>query len=189
MPEIKQFPKMHVAYVTAVGPYGETVPASLGKVFAWLGANRIQPMGAPIGIFHDDPAKVPPEQMRCELCVPVASDVQGAGEVQTKDIGGVQVATTMYQGHQNIEPAYNEVYDWLRALGYHDSGSPMETFFTQPPEEIRAEVAVPIVKIEVAPAPKKAPAKRTAKKPVKKAAKKTAKKPAKKAVKKKAAKK
>ena len=205
MPQIKQFPKMHVAYITAVGPYGATIQSNFGRLFSWLGTNRIQPVGAPVGIFYDDPAKVPPEQMRCELCVPVASDVEGAGEVQTKDIGGMQVATIMYEGSQNIESAYSEVYDWLRAQGYHDSGAPMETYFSQPPEEIRAEVAVPVVKMEMPLAPKKAAAKRvlkkSAKKPLKKAAKKVAndrgrhlggkpaKKPAKKVVKKKTARK
>ena len=177
MPEIKQFPKMRVAYVTMIGPYGESTEQGFGKLFAWLDANRIQPLGAPIGIFYDDPSKVAPEKMRSELCVPVAPDVLGSGEVQVKEIGGAKVATIMYQGDQNIGPAYNEVYDWLRAQGYRDSGAPMETYFTQPPEEIRAEVAVPIEKLELLPAPKK----RAAKKPAKKVVKKVAKKPAKKA--------
>lgn len=187
MPEIKQFPKMRVAYVTMIGPYGESTERGFGKLFAWLGANRIEPLGASIGIFYDDPSRVAPENRRCDLCAPVASEVQGSGEVSVKEIGGVNVATLIYQGDQNIGPAYNEVYDWLRAQGYRDSGAPMETYLSKPGEELRAEVAVPIEKLELLPAPQKT----VAKKPVRKLAKRVAKKPAKvakKPVRKKAAK-
>ena len=188
MPEIKLFPKMRVAYVTMIGPYGESTERGFGALFAWLGANRVEPLGAPIGIFYDDPSKVAPENMRSDLCAPVASDVEGSGEVSVKEIGAVKVATIMYQGDENIGPAYNEVYDWLRAQGYRDSGAPMETYFTQPPEEIRAEIAVPIEKLELLPAPKKLAAKKPARKLAKRAAKKPAKQVAKKPVKKKATK-
>ncbi len=184
MPEIKQFPKMRVAYVTMMGPYGESTERGFGKLFAWFDANRIEPLGASIGIFYDDPSKVAPENMRCDLCAPVAPEVQGSGEVNVKEIGDVKVATLIYQGDQNIGPAYNEVYDWLRAQGYRDSGAPMETYLSKPGEELRAEIAVPIEKLELLPAPKKPiakkPARKLAKRVVIKPAKKTAKKPVKK---------
>ncbi len=186
MPEIKRFPKMRVAYVTEVGSYGDASQRGFGKVFAWLDANKVQPLGAPIGIFYDDPTKVAPEKMRSDLCVPVAPNVQGSGGVNVKEIGDFEAATIMYQGEQNITRAYNEVYDWLYAQGYHDAGAPMETYFSQPPEELRAQVAVPIVKM-TAPAPKKAAAKKPAKKlkkPMKKATKKVAKKSVKRAARK-----
>ncbi len=175
MPEIKHFPKMRVAYVAEVGPMGEAVQRGFAKLFAWVGAQHVQPLGASIGIFYDDPAKVPAEKLRSDLCVPVAAEVQGSGDVQVKEIGDVEVATLIYQGDQNIGRAYNEIYDWLRAQGYRDSGAPMETYLSKPGEELRAEIAVPIVKMELLPAPKKRAAK-SAKKVAKKAAKKQAKK-------------
>ena len=149
-------------------------------MFAWLGANRLEALGAPIGIFYDDPSKVAPEKMRSDLCAPVADDVQGSGDVQIKNIGDLEVATIVYQGDANITLAYNEVYDWLRAQGYRDSGAPMETYLSKPGEELRAEVAVPIEKLKLLSAPKK----RTAKKPVRKLAKRAAKKKATKGAKK-----
>jgi AraC family transcriptional regulator len=181
MPEIKHFPKMRVAYVAEVGPMGEAVKRGFDKLFAWVGAQNVQPLGASIGIFYDDPAKVPADKLRSDLCVPVADDVQGSGDVQIKNIGDMPVATIVYQGEQNIMPAYNQVYDWLHAQGYRDSGAPMETYLSKPGEELRAEVAVPIVKMGLLAAPKKRAKKKPAKKVVKKA---TTKKPAKRAKKK-----
>ena len=179
MPEIKHFPKMRVAYVENAGPYGEASQRGFAKLFEWLNANNVQPVGASIGVFYDDPAKVAPENLRSESCAPVAAGVVGSGEVKTKDIGDVEVATIIYQGEQNIGRAYNEVYDWMRVQGYRESGAPMETYLSKPGEELRAEIAVPIEKVP--PAPKKRAAKKPAKKPAKKVAKKAKKKkPAKK---------
>jgi AraC family transcriptional regulator len=172
MPEIKHFPKTRVAYVAEVGPMGEAVKRGFDKLFAWVGAHNVQPLGASIGIFYDDPAKVPADKLRSDLCVPVADDVQGSGDVQIKNIGDLQVATLVYQGEQNIGRAYNEVYDWLHAQGYRDSGAPMETYLSKPGEGLRAEVAVPIVKMELLAAPKKRAASKVAKRPAKKPAKK-----------------
>jgi AraC family transcriptional regulator len=180
MPEIKQFPKMRVAYVAEVGPTSEAVKRGFDKLFAWIGAQNVQLLGASIGIFYDDPAQVPAEKLRSDLCVPVADGVQGSGDVQIKNIGDLQVATIVYQGDANIMSAYNEIYDWLRAQGYRDAGAPMETYLSKLGEELRAEIAVPIVKMELLPAPKK----RAANKPARKLAKKPAKKPAKQAKKK-----
>lgn len=175
MPTVKHFPKMRVAYVANVGPFGEATRRGFEKLFAWLEANHLQPLGASLGIFYDDPAKVAAEKLRSESCVPVAMDVLGSGEVQTKDIGDVEVATIVYQGEQNIARAYNEVYDWLRAQGYRDAGAPMETYLSSLGEELRAEIAVPIVKARRQVAAKK-PAKKAAKKPAKKKVKRAARK-------------
>ena len=179
MPQIKHFPKTRVAYVSEMGAMGEAVKRGFDQLFAWVGAQNVQPLGPSIGIFYDDPVKVAPEKQRSELCVPVGDFVQASGLVQIKDIGDVQVATIVYQGAQNIMTAYNELYDWLHAQGYRDDGAPMETYLSMPGEALRAEVAVPIAKMELLPAPNK-PARKPAKKAVKKAVKKAAPKAAKK---------
>ncbi|CAG0978672.1 DNA gyrase inhibitor [Anaerolineae bacterium] len=146
MPKIKHFPKLHVASVTEIGAFGEAIPRGFSKLFAWLDANNLQPLGASLGIFHDDPMKVPVEKLRSELCVPVAPEAKGSGAVEVKEIGDFEAATITYQGNANIVPAYNEVYDWLRAQGYRDNGALFEVYLSKLGEEIRAEVYVPIVK-------------------------------------------
>ena len=174
MPQIKHFPKTRVAYVSEMGSMSEAVKRGFERVFAWLGAQGVHPLGPSIGIFYDDPAKVPAEQLRSDLCVPGADDVQVSSPVQIKDIGDLQVATIVYQGEQNIMSSYNELYDWLHAQGYRDDGAPMETYLSLPGQELRAEVAVPIAKMELLSPPK--PTRKPAKKVVEKAAPKATKK-------------
>jgi AraC family transcriptional regulator len=156
MPEIKRFPETHVAYVSEVGPYGEAVQRGFKRLFDWLSANHIQPVGPSMGIYYDDPAKVAPENLRSDLCVPVGPDVTGSGEVQTKEIGGWQVAALVYQGQENIARAYNEVYDWLHSKGYHELDAPVEVYLSRLGEELRAEIDVPITKKELLPGQQKA---------------------------------
>jgi ADP-ribose pyrophosphatase len=175
MPEFKRFPKTRVAYVTESGPFQEAIPRGFQKLFAWLGARNLQPLGPSLGIFHDDPAKVPAEKLRSELCVPVAPQVQSAGEVQVKELAEFEAATIVYQGNANIMPAYNEVYDWLRAQGYRDAGPVYEVYLSKPGEELRAQVYVPIAKAAKPVAQKRVTIK-PAKKPARKVAKKVAKK-------------
>jgi AraC family transcriptional regulator len=187
MPEIKSFHAVRVASITEVGPFNLAVPRGFDKLFAWLGAHNYQPMGNSLGIYHDDPAKVPAEKLRSELCVPVTAGVQSSGEISVKEITEFKAATIMYQGDANIVPAYNQLYEWLHAQGYRDNGPLYEVYLSKPGEELRAEVFVPIVKVDLLaappkkpllPAPKKAPAQKPVKRVVKKpVAKKVAKKP------------
>jgi len=175
MPEFKYFPTTRVAYVTQKGPFDQAIPRGFETLFAWLGAQNLRPQGPSFGIFRDDPAKVPTEKLRSELCVPIPSEVNASGEVKVKTIRRFHAATIIYQGEANIAPAYDQVYAWLRAEGYRDVGPAYEIYLSMPGEELRAEVFVPISKL----------VKRAAKKPVKRAAKKTSKKVTKKPAKKK----
>jgi DNA gyrase inhibitor len=179
MPEIKRIPKMRVASVSNTGPYGQAVSAGFEKLFVWLGSQNLHPAGASLGIFYDDPSQVAPEKLRSETCVVVSADVIGSGDVTVKEIGGFQAATTEYRGQDQLTQAYDQVYAWLVAQGYHDAGAPIETYLSKPGEELHAEIAVPVVQAKPAPAAKKKSTR--AKKPAKK--KPAKKKPAKKAAK------
>ncbi len=155
MPEIKVFPETHVAYVSEVGPYGESIRRGFKRLFDWLEARRIEPIGPSFALFYDDPRKVAPENRRCDLCAPIGPDVTGDGEVRTKEVGGWRVATTIYQGQENAAQAYDQVYQWLRDQGYHEADAPIEKFHSRLGEELRAEIGVPIVEKRFLPGSQK----------------------------------
>lgn len=159
MPEIKQIPKIRVVFVTNKGPYHEATPRGFQRIFTWLGANNLHPVGRSLAIYHDEPGRVAEAEMRSESCVPVAESVNGSGDVGVKQVGGFHAATIEYRGAENIQRAYDELYGWLHIQGYRDDGSPMETFLSQPGEQLHAEIAIPIVRMEKTPVvPEKKPA-------------------------------
>lgn len=162
MPELKFFPETHVAYVSEIGPYRDSVQRGFKRLFEWFAQNNVRPAGASLGIFYDDPEKVAAKNLRCDLCSPVGPEVTGSGDVRTKEIGGWQVATIVYQGEENMGRAYNEVYDWLHAEGYHEADAPLEKYLSQLGEELRAEVAVPVIRQELVPATTKKGTRKTA---------------------------
>ncbi len=182
MPELKLFPKMHVASLTVIGPFEQAIPRGMDQIFAWCRANQVEPLGAPMAFYPDDPEIVPQQKLRTEICVPVAPTTQASGDVQVKEIGGYTVAVSGYRGAQEIEPAYGELYAWLHAQGYHDAGVPMETYLSQPAAELQAEIAIPVVKLTVPsaiiqPAMDKPQAEKSVQKPAKPTTKKPGKKP------------
>ena len=147
MPEVKHYPGVHVAYVSEVGPYGEAVQRGFGRLFAGLAAQNLPPLGPPIGIYYDSPQTAPPDRLRCDLCVPIPPHAQVAEGIATMDIGDIDVVATVYEGAQNIQRGYDEVYAWLNAHGYYPAGAPMETYLNRPGEELRAEIEVPVRKM------------------------------------------
>jgi DNA gyrase inhibitor GyrI len=163
MPEIKYFPKLRVAFLTSVGPFGLAIPAGLDKLFAWVAANHVQPAGAPLSLFPDDPSEVPAEKLRNEICIPVEPEVMGSGEVQIKEVGGFEAATTVYHSREEIDRAYGELYGWLHQQGYRDAGAPLETYLGTG-EQFSAEIAIPIARAEAQRPAGKAAAKKSARK-------------------------
>lgn len=181
MPEIKQVPRMRIAFLTTVGPFGQAIPEGLQKLFAWVAANNVQPAGPSLALFPDDPDTVPAEKLRSEIGILVGPEVSGSGEVQIKEIGGFEAATNVYHAREDIERAYGELYGWLHQQGYRDAGAPLETY-PSTGQDFTAEIAIPIVKADMERAPETAAEKKPARKRATARKKVAAKKPARKKV-------
>lgn len=95
---IEKVEPMRVAFMRNTGPY-ETCGKAWGTLCAWAG-----PKGLPgpelkfIGVSHDNPDTIPPEQLRYDACIPVGLDVQPSGQVDVKTIAGGQYAVTTHRG-------------------------------------------------------------------------------------------
>jgi DNA gyrase inhibitor GyrI len=155
MPELKFFPETHVAFVSEIAPYKKSISRGFKRLFDWLETNGIQPTGPMLAILYDDPSKVAPENQRSDLCAPIGPHVDGSGDVRTKEIGGLKVATISYEGEKNASRAFEEVYDWLREQGYSPTDVPVVKYLSQINEKVRAEIGVPVVKRELKPGAKK----------------------------------
>lgn len=66
-----QLPASRVAFTTHVGSY-EEIGVAQHAVAAWVHEHGHPPMGAPREIYLDDPEKVPAEERRTELVIPIA---------------------------------------------------------------------------------------------------------------------
>ncbi|NJK84892.1 MAG: GyrI-like domain-containing protein [Bacteroidales bacterium] len=89
--EIKDFPKMTVAYIRHIGPYkgdANLFERLWNKLFTWAGPRGL--IGGPdfksLVIYHDDPNITVEDKLRMSICITVPSDTKIDGEIGKMDI-------------------------------------------------------------------------------------------------------
>jgi effector-binding domain-containing protein len=62
--------------------------------------------------------------------------IEGAGEIEAKQLPGGEVACLVYTGpYDGMEPAYHAIEDWMRAEGRGPTGPPWELYLSDPSSE------------------------------------------------------
>lgn len=148
--KIKSVPATKVASIACQGPYSEIGP-HFGELFSWLGEKEIQPAGPPMGIFHDDPEKVAPEECRYEVCVPVTGEVEGDERVVIKELPETEVVSLLYQGpYEDVAPSWSKMFSYIYRNNYEPTGAGMEVYLNSPEEvpedSLLTEIRIPVKK-------------------------------------------
>ncbi|MHB8869797.1 MAG: GyrI-like domain-containing protein [Thermoleophilia bacterium] len=172
---LRELPALATVALTARGPYWK-LSDPLGRLREWLQDAEIRPTGPPLGIFHDDPARVPPEETRYTLCYPLdAAGVarakrQLAAESRTgqpdaptpepqrdgdllelMEFPATYAATAEYRGPAADSAAvYAQLERWMEDRGYTAAGPPREVYLAEPGTlgkgAMHAEVQQPLVR-------------------------------------------
>ncbi len=172
---LRELPAISTVALTTRGPYWK-LSGALARLRTWLRDADIRPTGPPLGIFHDDPARVPPEETRYTLCYPL--DTTGvtrakrrlAAESRTRHPGSpapepqrdgdlfelmefpaTYAATAEYRGPAAESPAiYTRLEGWMEDRGYAAAGPPREVYLAEPGTlgkgSMHAEVQQPLVR-------------------------------------------
>jgi len=116
-----------------------------------LADKEIEPAGAPFGIYYDDPNKVPPDECRYDICIPISAEIEGDSLVQIKEIAEMEVASIMHKGaYENVGPSWGKLYGWIFKNKYEPAGPGMEVYLNSPmevPEDsLLTEIQVPVKK-------------------------------------------
>lgn len=144
------------------GPYWK-LSGTLSRLRSWMEDAGIEPAGPPLGLFHDDPARVPPEEARYTLCYPLdpmeaarATErlvgAPGTGDaLELLEFPSTDAATAEYRGPAADSPAvYARVDAWMEERGYLADGPPREVYLAEPGTLgkglMHAEVQQPVVK-------------------------------------------
>jgi effector-binding domain-containing protein len=139
-----------VAYITMHGSYDQ-IPQGYGALYGWVAQHGLQPIGAPRAVYLTPPQPAIEDPV-WELWAPVAetNDVQpDAAGVGVKHVPEHMVAMTLYRGpYDAIEPAYNQLMEWVTGHGYALAGPPEEAYLSDPndvpPEEYVTEIRFPV---------------------------------------------
>jgi len=151
---LKPVDSLYAAAIRQIIPIPSGVGDLLGEAFTALMQRGIQPIGAPLAIFHDEEFK--PADLDVEIVLPVAPTVHlevalGEGRLlQTRHIPAVTtVASTIHMGsYDHLNETYSALGQWISANGYQLAGPSREIYLTAPgdPSGLVTELQWPVEK-------------------------------------------
>ena len=145
---------MIVLSIGFTGSYTQT-SEKLDGLLGWVLRAGHPYAGPPMGIYYDDPERVPEEGLRAEVAVPIVEQCQPAEDVVRKELPGMEVASAVHVGPYDKAPAvYREIFAWMAENGYDhvvEMGT-REIFHkvmgeVDTPDELVTEIQVPIQKM------------------------------------------
>ncbi len=142
----KSTEKMTICYLEHTGPYDQ-----VGALFAQLGeyAAKKELKGEMLGLYYDDPAKVPAESLRAEIGIVVPEGFMPDSGYGVQEIPARKVVYAILKGpYAEIAKEYPYIQKWIEKEGYKISGPIMEIYLEAgpdvPPEELVTEVQFPV---------------------------------------------
>jgi AraC family transcriptional regulator len=114
---LKDIETIEVMSMSFTGPY-EQAPERLHDLMAWLLRVGHPYSGAPVALFYDDPATVPAEELRGEICLPIAEDCEGFEGIVRRELPGGTMACLRVEGLVgDWTPLYAQVFQWIAENG------------------------------------------------------------------------
>ena len=145
---VKETSAIRFAYLENVGPYDQA-----GQKFTEIGdmAAKHQLSGKFMGVFFDDPDKVPAEELRCQLGIEVPSDFEVPETYEVREIPGRTVACAVVKGpYEETAEDYRKMFMWLKKNGYRVAGPALEIYIVGgpevAPEQCLTEIRIPVIK-------------------------------------------
>lgn len=152
--QVKEVQPMTVMSLAFTGSYEQT-NKKLEQLMSWLLRVGHPYSSDPLALYYDDPAEVPVDDLRAEVCLPVEEACEPADEIERKQLPGVTVAFAMHQGpYGKIPQLYPEIFQWISENGYRPvEGLPTREVFqvmygqVDDPQDFVTEVQVPVEKV------------------------------------------
>jgi AraC family transcriptional regulator len=129
--EVKDLPKMTVAYVRHIGPY-KGDPALFerlsSKLFQWAGPRNLLKFPATkyLIVYHDNPEITNEDKLRLSICITVDPVTEVSGEIGKMEIPSGMYALCRFEiKADEFQEAWNHAYGvWLPQSGYEPDDRP-----------------------------------------------------------------
>jgi effector-binding domain-containing protein len=132
--KIKTLKPQKLAYVEHTGDY-KSIPYDdyFNQLYAWAKEKNVRPGFKPLGIFHDNPEKTPPEQCKSEICIPIVGEAESDEDIKIKELPSMEVAVTKHKGtSEEYQNTYRQLNEWITKNGYEWAGPAMEVYTKMP---------------------------------------------------------
>ncbi len=147
--EIRELPKMDLAYVTAIGPHN--IEEAYGKIVRWAtprgllnGATKM------VTIYHDSFKVTEPEKVRMSACMLLNNPVATDGEIGLRSIEATKciVGSFEIKPHE-FEKSWTGLFVWMNEHGYRKAETnPFEihhnNFHEHPENKAIVDLCIPV---------------------------------------------
>lgn len=128
--KFKIAPKIVVASLERNGPYAGVADA-VRELKSWLDFKGVKQVGHPFCLYYDNPTETPEQELRSEVCIPVARALESEGKSRVKEMAETEVAETRHQGPPDqFAMTYGPFLEGLLKGGYRILGPAREYYMT-----------------------------------------------------------
>lgn len=119
------------------------------RLFAAAEGLGIEPGGVPFALFFDDPGRVPVDELRARVCLPVNERPGRLGELQYDILPRAMVVYARVPGaYPEVPRSYPALFSYLHELGWSQGGPVRELYLVNPLDvsahsELVTEVQIP----------------------------------------------
>jgi len=140
--KITELEERNVAYVSFVGNYignADVFKGLFTKLLSWAGPKQLMgPDTLLMSAYYDDPGVTPPEELKLDVCMTIADDVEVEGEVKKQKLPGGKyvVMRAELTGTEEYGPAWEKIVEWMiqNSLEIDMSRASYEIYLNSPEE-------------------------------------------------------
>jgi effector-binding domain-containing protein len=146
--EIPDQPVLGMRFKTSMANIGEDIGKAFGAIFAYLGEAQAAPIGPPMALFFDMEIKA--DQVDMEVCVPIAVEAGGKGEILGHVLPGGKAISILYRGaYDGVSPSYEALFAYMKENNLSPAGPAREVYLTDPsqaetPADNLTEILFPV---------------------------------------------
>jgi effector-binding domain-containing protein len=131
--EIKEISAVKAVVIKLSIPSSEIGPKMgelYGKLYGYLGQQKIQPAGAPFAVYYQFDPK---GNTTFEAGVPVNVSVNNEGDINYKEFPAMKALSAMYTGsYEKIGPTYEALEKYMKEKNLQSTGISWEIYLTDP---------------------------------------------------------
>jgi AraC family transcriptional regulator len=147
--KLESLPATTVLALPIRGTY-EQHPDALARLMGYAAPKGVV-RGAPLGIYYNDPERVPPDSLRWEVAVPVPAGTRADAPFVVRTLPAMEAAVVICTGpYEGAGSCYAALSAWVEKHGYLAPGPVQEHWLSDPstpPEKMQSKIVFPVMKI------------------------------------------
>lgn len=133
-PKFEERKETMLAYIEHQGPYDDIPWGDLmQELYGWAKDQKVMPGFHPMGLYYDDPQRVPREKCRSDIAITFKGEGKPSGTVLTRRLPAMMVATVSFKGPgSDLGKAYLQLSEYIRDKGHRVVGPSIEIYSKKP---------------------------------------------------------